>query len=148
MIEKGALAGAILVIQIKYGLPYCVTCPIMSTDPGIPPPGYSATPRTRVVGSRDLYEYWDRWHSLGKTYLICIRAQVLENYHVTPYWHFVSEGGSVSSSWKWIHVIRSPAHNPLLQQLPTLLHSMALADIHGIQTEFIKFCCGYHLHSL
>ena len=38
-------------IQIKYGLPYCVTCPSMSTVPGIPPPGYSATPRTRVWGT-------------------------------------------------------------------------------------------------
>ena len=28
----------------------CVTCPSIRTDPGIPPPGYSATPRTRVYG--------------------------------------------------------------------------------------------------
>ena len=27
-----------------------VTCPSIRTDPGIPPPGYSATPRTRVWG--------------------------------------------------------------------------------------------------
>ena len=47
-------------------------------------------------------------------------------------WHFVSEGGSVSSSWKWKPVIRSSAHNPLLLQLPMLLHSLALADIQGI----------------
>ena len=45
----------------------------------------------------------------------------------TPYWHSVSEGGSVSSSWKW-PVIMGPAHNPLLLQLPILLHSMTLAD--------------------
>ena len=28
----------------------CVTCPSIRTDPGIPPPGYSAAPRTRVYG--------------------------------------------------------------------------------------------------
>ena len=28
-----------------------------------------------VVGSRDPYEYWGRWHSFGNTYLICIIAQ-------------------------------------------------------------------------
>ena len=37
-------------IQIKYGLPYCVTCPSMSTDPGSPNPG---TRRSRVPG------WWD-----------------------------------------------------------------------------------------
>ena len=63
-------------IQIKYGLPYCVT---------------------RVVGSRDLYEFWGRWPSFGKTYLICVIAQIkystfwnvwlLEdaNWHETPW---------------------------------------------------------------
>ena len=115
-----------LVIQIKYGLPYCVTCPSMSTDPGSLNPGMR---RSRVVGSRDPYEYWGRWHSFGKTYLICIIAQVLENCFHTPYWHSVSEGGGVNSSWKWRPVIMSPAHNPLLLQLPILLHSMTPADI-------------------
>ena len=38
------------VIQIKYGLPYCVTCPSMSTDPGSLNPG---TRRSRVPG------WWD-----------------------------------------------------------------------------------------
>ena len=37
-------------IQIKYGLPYCVTCPSMSTDPGSLNPG---TRRSRVPGWRD-----------------------------------------------------------------------------------------------
>ena len=37
-------------IQIKYGLPYCVTCPSMSTDPGSLNPG---TRRSRVTG------WWD-----------------------------------------------------------------------------------------
>ena len=114
------------VIQIKYGLPYCVTCPSMSMDPGSLNPG---TRRSRVVESRDPYEYWGRWHSFGKTYLICIITQVLENCFHTTYWHSVSEGGSVNSSWKWRPVIMSPAHNPLLLQLPILLHSMTLADI-------------------
>ena len=40
------------VIQIKYGLPYCVTCPSMSTDPGSLNPG---TRRSRVPG------WWDPW---------------------------------------------------------------------------------------
>ena len=35
------------IIQIKYGLPYCVTCPSMSTDPGSLNPG---TRRSRVPG--------------------------------------------------------------------------------------------------
>ena len=38
------------VIQIKYGLPYCVTCPSMSTDPGSLNPG---TRRSQVPG------WWD-----------------------------------------------------------------------------------------
>ena len=38
------------VIQIKYGLPYCVTCPSMSTDPGSLNPG---TRRSRVP------RWWD-----------------------------------------------------------------------------------------
>ena len=37
-------------IQIKYGLPYCVSCPSMSTDPGSLNPG---TRRSRVSG------WWD-----------------------------------------------------------------------------------------
>ena len=113
----------ITVTQIKYGLPYCVTCPTMSTDPG----SLMLNPGTRRRC------YWDRRQSFGKTYLICIIAQVLQNYSDTPYWHFVSEGGSVSSSWKWKPVIKSPAHNPLLLQLPILLHSMTLTDIQGIK---------------
>ena len=40
----------IIDIQIKYGLPYCVTCPSMSTDPGSLNPG---TRRSRVPG------WWD-----------------------------------------------------------------------------------------
>ena len=43
----------------------------------------------------------------------------------------MSEGGSMSSSWKWWPVIMSLAHNPLLLQLPILLHSMTLADYIG-----------------
>ena len=43
----------------------------------------------------------------------------------------MSEGGNVSSSWKWWPVIMSPAHNQLLLQLPILLHSMTLADYIG-----------------
>ena len=37
-------------IQIKYGLPYCVTCPSMSTDPGSLNPGMR---RSRIPG------WWD-----------------------------------------------------------------------------------------
>ena len=39
-----------LIIQIKYGLPYCVTCPSMSTDPGSLNPGMR---RSRIPG------WWD-----------------------------------------------------------------------------------------
>ena len=124
--------------QIKYGLPYCVTCPSMSTDPGPLNPGTRGR-GSRVVGSRDPYQYWGGWHSFGKTYLICIIAQVLENCFRTPYPHSVSVGGSVSSSWKWRPVIMSPAHNPLLLQLPILLHSMTLADIKGIKLNSTSF---------
>ena len=116
------------VIQIKYGLPYCVTCPSMTTDPGSLNPGMR---RSRIPG------WWDpgirtntgAGDSFGTTYLICIIAQVLENCFHTPYWHSVSEGGGVNSSWKWRPVIMSPAHNPLLLQLPILLHSKTPADI-------------------
>ena len=140
------------VIQIKYGLPYCVTCPSMSTDPG-----YASYPGGGIPGSVRIR---GRWHSFGKTYLICIIAQVLENCFHTPYWHSVSEGGSVSSSWKWWPVIMSPAHNPLLLQLPILLHSMTLADIYiyiwigdknwiqqvlvGLSSSFPINYTGYH----
>ena len=89
---KGVCLG-MFAIQIKYGLPYCVTCPSMSTNPG------------------------------------SLIAQVLENCLHTSSWHSVSEGGSVNSSWKWRPVIMSTAHNPLLLQLPILLHSMTPADI-------------------
>ena len=82
-------------------------------------------PRTRVVGSRDPYEYWGRGHSFGKTYLICIIAQVLEHYSDTPYWHFVSEWGRVNNSWKWKPVIKSPAHNPLLNRVMGLVGGVA-----------------------
>ena len=34
--------------------------------------------------SRDPYEYWGMCHSFGKSYLIYIKAQVLENYFHTP----------------------------------------------------------------
>ena len=56
----------------------------------------------------------------------------------TPYWHSVSEGGSVSSSWKWWPVIMSPAHNPLLLQLPILLHSLITAFV--LDTAAIHNC--------
>ena len=39
----------------------------------------------------------------------------------------------MGSSWKWKPVIKSPAHSPLLLQLPILLHSMTLADIQEIK---------------
>ena len=74
-------------MQIKYGLPYRVTCPSMSTGPGSLNPG---------MGSRDLYEYWGSWHSFGKTYLICIIVRFLKIVFMPLYWHFVSvsmEGG-------------------------------------------------------
>ena len=53
-------------IQIKYGLPYCVTCPSMSTDPG------SLKPRTRRI---------------------CFVAQVLWNCFDTPLLAFSVRGG-------------------------------------------------------
>ena len=91
-------------------------CPSMSTDPGSLKPG----PRIRTnTGVGDAV--------LAKQ--ICIIAQVLGNYFDIP----VSEGGSVSSSWKWGPVIKSPAHNSLLLQLPILLHSMTRADIQGTE---------------
>ena len=46
----------------------------------VPKPGHEAKPSNRVVGSRDPYEYWGRWHSFGNAYLICIIEQVLENF--------------------------------------------------------------------
>ena len=45
----------------------------MSTDPGSlnPVQGEAEYPGG---GIPDPYEYWDRWHSFDKTYLICIIA--------------------------------------------------------------------------
>ena len=57
---------SIMDMQIKYGLPYCVTCPY-EYGSRVPKPGYEAQPSTLVVGSRDPYD------------LVCVIAQVLEN---------------------------------------------------------------------
>ena len=94
LVAESALRMVHDVIQIKCGLPYGVICPSMKYEYGsrVPKPGYEAEPSTRVVGSRDPYEYWGRWHSFGKTYLICIIAQILENCVHTPYWHSVRGG--------------------------------------------------------
>ena len=43
----------------------------------VPKPRYDAKPSTRVVGSRDPHEYWVRWHSLGKKYLILFYSTCL-----------------------------------------------------------------------
>ena len=107
-------------IQIKYGLPYCVTCPSMSTDPGSPNPGAR---RIRVLGAGDTGQVTQFWQNILNLYYSTGSWKLFH----TPYWHSVSEGGSVSSSWKWWPVIMSPAHNPLLLQLPILLHSMTVA---------------------
>ena len=48
--ETNSFPEPMFTIQIKYGLPYCVTCPSMSTDPGSLNPG---TRRSRVAG------WWD-----------------------------------------------------------------------------------------
>ena len=53
---------------------------------------------------------------------------------ITELPELLSKGGfhlAKWSSWKWWPVIMSPAHNPLLLQLPLLLHSMTLADYIG-----------------
>ena len=92
-------------------------------------PGPTTRVRGEAEGSRDPYEYWGRWHNFGKTYLNCIIVQVLEIYFDIPCWHSVSERDSVNNSCKWGPVIRSPAHYPLLLQLPIVLHSMTLVDI-------------------
>ena len=76
-----------LAIQIKHGLPYCVTCPCMSTHSGSLNPGtrQSRVP-TRLVVSWDPYEYWGRWHSFGKTYLISIIAQIIQKCFDGPFY--------------------------------------------------------------
>ena len=63
-----------MVIQIKYELPYCVTCPSICTDPGI---------RTNTGAGDTVF---------SKTYLICIIAQVLANYFDTPLLAFCVRG--------------------------------------------------------
>ena len=52
-------------------------------------PRYEATPSAWVVGSRNLYEYWDRWQSFGETYLIFIVAQVLKICFDSPVGHLL-----------------------------------------------------------
>ena len=55
------------IIQIKYGLPYCVTCPSMSRDPGSLNPG---TRRSRVPGwwsvriLGQVTQFWQNIHNL------------------------------------------------------------------------------------
>ena len=46
----GCTNGFASIIQIEYGLPYCVTCPSMCTDPGSLNPGMR---RSRIPG------WWD-----------------------------------------------------------------------------------------
>ena len=112
-----------LVIQIKYGLPYSVTCPSMSTDPGSLNPGRGVAeyPGGGIPGSvRILGQVTQFWQN------------ILNLYYSTGTWKLFSYpllAFCVNSSWKWRPVIMSPAHNPLLLQLPILLHSMTLADI-------------------
>ena len=109
-------------------MPYCVTCLSMSTDPGSLNPG---TRRSRVPGWLDpgIRRILGQVTQFGQNILNLYYSTGSWKLFHTPYWHSVSEGGSVSSSWKWWPVIMSPAHSPL--QLPILLHSMTLADYIG-----------------
>ena len=121
-----SLDMALFIIQIKYGLPYCVTCPSMSTDPGSR--GVAKYPGGGIPGSvRILGQVTQFWQNILNLYYSTGSWKLFH----TPYRHSVSEGGSVSSSWKWWPVIMSPAHNPLPLQVPILLHSMTLADYIG-----------------
>ena len=115
-------------IQIKYGLPHCATCPRMSTVPGSLNPG-----TRRVLESREPYWILRQVTQFGQ--------KILNLYYSTDslelFWYpltgiLCQGGGSLSSTWKWKPVIRSPAHNPLLLQLPIIIHSMTLADIYGV----------------
>ena len=74
-------------IQIKYGLPYCVTCPSTNLDSGSlnSVRGEAEYPGG---GSRDPYECW-AGGSFGNTFLICIIGPP----PVYSVWHSVSEGG-------------------------------------------------------
>ena len=120
--------------QIKYDLPYCVTCPRQNEY------GF------RVVGSRISMNTGSGDTVFGKTYLICIIAQVLKIVLTQPMrscWH--CQRYVVRSSWKCRTVIRSTAPHPLLQQPLLLVHSMVLTAEKGL--KFKKFCWGFHLHS-
>ena len=127
-------------------MPYSVTCPSMSTDPGSLKPG---TRRSRVPW------WWDPGIRTNAGAGDTVLANTLNLYYSTSSWKLFSYPFSgilcqsyvVSSTWKQRPVIRSPAHNPLLFQLPILLHSMTQTDMKVIKTEFTKLWWGFHLHS-
>ena len=92
---------SLLTSVCNYGLSVCtyslvcrsgMSCHTMpSAQVWVQNPGL-AKPRTRVVGSREPYEYWGSGHRFGKTYSNCIVAQVLENCIHAPLLAFCVRG--------------------------------------------------------
>ena len=93
-------------MPIKYGLPYCVTCP--RTHPGSLNP---RTRRSRVPGWWDpgIRTNTEAGDSFGKTYSTCIIAQVLGNCHI-PWLAFCVRGRwwVAAESWDlWSGALRT-----------------------------------------
>ena len=114
----------------------------------VPKPGYEAKPSARVMGSRDPYEYWGRWHSFGKPYLNCIIAQDFLNCFgntIVQILAFYVRGRSwvaAGSAGLWSEA----PHTTHFYPLPLLLvHSMTLTAERGLKPQFKKFCWGCHL---
>ena len=82
-------------IQIKYGLPYCVTCPSMSTDPGSLNPG---TRRSRGPG------WWDPGIRTNTGAGDTVLENILNLYYSTGSWKLrgamwvAAESGNL---WSW-----------------------------------------------
>ena len=121
-------------IQIKHGLPCCVTCPSVSMDPGSLNPG---TRRSRVLW------WWDPRNrkKIGASDTVLAKHTQSISYHrflkLFPYSHWVPTcmRELMSRSWKYWLVTRSTAHQPLLPQPLLLFQSMTLATERGLNSN-------------
>ena len=142
------LTFGVCVMQIRYGLPYCAHLPLYEYGSRVPKPMYESKPRTRMVGSRDPYEYWGRWHSFGKTYLIYIIAQVLWKSFWYPLTGILCQRWAVWVAAEIVDLWSGALHTPTAT---TTTNTSAFNDtsrhIQGTKTVFNKFCCSCRLHS-
>ena len=142
-INSGMALVTGMTIQIKYGLPYSVTCLSMSTDPGFPTfapyPGSEIPGSVRILGQ--VTQFLVNMLNLHYTTVF-----ILFWYHHCAATGILCQRVVMSSSWKCWPVIRSTAHHTLLHQPLLLLHSMTLTAEKRLKHNFKKFCWGFHLY--